>query len=32
MGEVTRSLLKTLKGTQYGALPDPRGWMVPTAI
>jgi branched-chain amino acid aminotransferase len=31
-GEVTRSLLKTLKGIQYGALPDPRGWMVPTAI
>ena len=32
MGEVTRSLLKTLKGIQYGALPDARGWMVPTAI
>jgi branched-chain amino acid aminotransferase len=30
MGEVTRSLLKTLKGIQYGALPDPRGWMVST--
>ena len=28
-GEVTRSLLKTLKGIQYGAVPDTQGWMVP---
>ena len=28
-GEVTRSLLKTLKGIQYGAVPDSQGWMVP---
>ena len=29
MGELTRSLLKTLKGIQYGALPDTHGWMFP---
>ena len=29
MGEVTRSLLKTLKGLQYGALQDTHGWMAP---
>jgi branched-chain amino acid aminotransferase len=29
MGEVTRSLLTTLKGIQYGALPDRHGWMFP---
>jgi branched-chain amino acid aminotransferase len=29
MGEITRTLLKTLKGTQYGALPDTHGWMFP---
>jgi branched-chain amino acid aminotransferase len=28
-GEVTRSLLKILKGIQYGAQPDTRNWMVP---
>lgn len=27
IGELTRSLLKTLKGIQYGALPDTHGWM-----
>jgi len=27
MGELTRSLLKTLKGIQYGARPDAHGWM-----
>ncbi len=26
-GELTRDLLKTLKGIQYGALPDRHGWM-----
>jgi branched-chain amino acid aminotransferase len=30
MGELTRSLLKTLKGIQYGALPDTHGWMFTT--
>ena len=29
MGEVTHSLLKTLKGIQYGAHPDTHGWMFP---
>ncbi len=29
MGELTRSLLKSLKGIQYGALPDAHGWMFP---
>jgi branched-chain amino acid aminotransferase len=29
IGEATRELLKTLKGIQYGALPDPHGWMFP---
>jgi branched-chain amino acid aminotransferase len=29
MGELTRSLLKSLKGVQYGALPDAHGWMFP---
>jgi branched-chain amino acid aminotransferase len=29
MGEITRSLLQTLKGIQYGALPDTHGWMFP---
>jgi branched-chain amino acid aminotransferase len=29
MGDVTRGLLKTLKGIQYGALPDTHGWMFP---
>jgi len=28
-GDVTRSLLKALKGIQYGAVPDAHGWMVP---
>ncbi len=27
MGETTRTLLKKLKGIQYGALPDAQGWM-----
>lgn len=27
MGELTRELLMTLKGIQYGALPDVKGWM-----
>jgi branched-chain amino acid aminotransferase len=29
VGEVTRGLLKTLKGIQYGALPDTHHWMFP---
>jgi branched-chain amino acid aminotransferase len=29
MGEVTRALLKSLKGIQYGAVPDTHGWMFP---
>jgi branched-chain amino acid aminotransferase len=29
MGEVTRALLKSLKGIQYGAVPDTHGWMCP---
>ncbi len=29
MGDLTRSLLKALKGIQYGALPDTHGWMFP---
>jgi branched-chain amino acid aminotransferase len=29
VGEVTLALLKTLKGIQYGALPDTHGWMFP---
>lgn len=29
MGEVTQGLLHKLKGIQYGAEPDPHGWMVP---
>jgi len=29
-GEVTRGLLKTLKGIQYGAVPDTHGWMFAT--
>ena len=29
MGDLTRSLLKVLKGIQYGALPDSHGWMFP---
>jgi branched-chain amino acid aminotransferase len=29
IGEVTHDLLKTLKGIQYGALPDVHGWMFP---
>ena len=29
MGPVSRSFLRTLKGIQYGALEDRRGWMVP---
>lgn len=32
MGEVTRLLLKTLKGIQYGAVPDTHGWMVPALL
>lgn len=28
MGEITRDLLKTLKGIQYGAVADTHGWMV----
>jgi branched-chain amino acid aminotransferase len=31
MGPVTKDLLVTLKGIQYGVLPDPDGWMVPVA-
>ncbi len=27
MGETTHYFLKTLKGIQYGAIPDPHGWM-----
>ena len=30
IGEVTRALLKTLKGIQYGAVADTHGWMFPT--
>jgi len=30
VGEVTRGLLKTLKGIQYGAVPDTHGWMMST--
>jgi len=30
IGEVTRSLLKVLKGIQYGAVPDTHGWMFST--
>ena len=29
IGDLTRSLLKTLKGIQYGAIPDTHGWMQP---
>jgi branched-chain amino acid aminotransferase len=29
VGEATRELLKTLKGIQYGALPDTHHWMFP---
>ncbi len=29
VGEATRSLLKSLKGIQYGAEPDRHGWMFP---
>jgi branched-chain amino acid aminotransferase len=29
VGPVTRELLKTLKGIQYGAVPDTHGWMFP---
>lgn len=29
MGELTKSLLKTLKGIQYGAIEDKHGWMYP---
>jgi branched-chain amino acid aminotransferase len=29
IGEVTQALLKTLKGIQYGAVPDTHGWMFP---
>ena len=29
MGEVSRYLLKTLKGIQYGAIRDAHGWMMP---
>jgi branched-chain amino acid aminotransferase len=32
MGETTRLLLATLKGIQYGALPDAHGWMVPAIL
>ncbi|MDR0599092.1 MAG: aminotransferase class IV [Treponema sp.] len=28
-GELTLELQKTLKGIQYGLLPDPKGWMTP---
>ena len=31
-GEMTRTLLKTLKGIQYGALPDTHGWMMPALL
>lgn len=30
IGDVTRSLLKALKGIQYGAVPDTHGWMYST--
>ncbi|MDR2553683.1 MAG: branched-chain amino acid aminotransferase [Treponema sp.] len=30
-GELGRELQKTLKGIQYGALPDPKGWMAALA-
>jgi branched-chain amino acid aminotransferase len=30
VGEVTKVLLHTLKGIQYGAAPDKHGWMFPT--
>jgi branched-chain amino acid aminotransferase len=30
IGETTRELLRTLKGIQYGALPDTHGWMMGT--
>jgi branched-chain amino acid aminotransferase len=29
VGELTASLRDTLKGIQYGALPDTKGWMLP---
>jgi branched-chain amino acid aminotransferase len=29
VGDVTRELLKTLKGIQYGAVADTHGWMFP---
>ncbi len=32
IGEVTLGLLKTLKGIQFGALPDAHEWMVPSAV
>jgi branched-chain amino acid aminotransferase len=30
-GEFTTEIRDTLKGIQYGTLPDPKGWMVPVA-
>lgn len=30
-GELTMELQRTLKGIQYGTLPDPRGWLTPVA-
>jgi branched-chain amino acid aminotransferase len=30
VGDLTRTLLKTLKGIQYGAIPDTHGWMFGT--
>jgi branched-chain amino acid aminotransferase len=32
MGEVTRALLRKLKGIQYGAEPDTHGWMFPAIL
>jgi branched-chain amino acid aminotransferase len=32
VGDVTGVLLKTLKGIQYGALPDAHGWMIPAIL
>ena len=31
MGDLTQTLLKTLKGIQYGAVEDTHGWMFPVA-
>ena len=31
-GDLTADLRKTLKGIQYGTLPDTKGWMVPVVV